>query len=348
MQAQSESVMNNPSQSTDSPRAALMQLVNAYRLSQLVYVAAELNLADLLQEGPKHYEELGRACGADPRALSRLLRALTSAGVFTRLEGDRFELNALAENLRRDAPGSLRAWAIFTGQQLYPDWSDLLLSVKTGQNAFVQRNGMSAWEYRKQHPAFGQAFDEAMSAIIRDTAAAVVNAFDFSQFNRIVDVAGGQGVMLATILKAHPAVRGVLFDQEAVVQRAPDLLKREGIFDRCEIVGGSFFEQVPDGGELYILSHILHDWDDTESVQILKTCRRAMQHNKTLLIIERVIEPDKPMVEAALSDLNMLVRLGGRERTRAEFETLLRDAGFEFSTQIPTRSPNRIVEAKAV
>jgi hypothetical protein len=339
--------VNDQSQTTVPPRLALLNLINAYRLSQLIYVAAELNVADLLKDGPKHYQQLAEASGVDPDALYRCLRALASAGVFMRMEGDRFGLNALADNLRRDVPGSLHAWAILQGQQVYPTWGNLLLSVKTGQVAFEQLHGMSLWEYLEKQPASGQVFDQALGAVKFHTAAALVKAYDFSRFRHVVDVGGGQGVLLAAILKAHPAVRGVLFDLEKVVASSKEWLKQEGLLERCEVHGGSFFDGVPSGGDAYILSHVIQDWDNGKSVQILKNCRRAMSAHQTLLIIERGIASDGPTVEAVLSDINMLVMVGGRERTREEYESLLSTVGFELTSVIPTQSPDRIFEAIA-
>lgn len=340
--------MADQSKPAPSPRAALAQIITAYRLSQLVYVAAELQIADLLQDGPRHYQDLAQVTGTHPNSLFRLLRALASAGIFTQLAGEQFELNALAENLRRDVPASLSWLARLTGQQLYPAWGDLLQSIKTGENAFERLNGASQWEFNQKNPAMGQVFDEAMSTMVSSIASAVVQVYDFARFRRIVDVGGGHGVLLATILKVYPAAQGVLFDQELVVQGGGEVLRAAGVLSRCELVGGSFFESVPGGGDVYLLSHIIHDWDDAKAAEILTNCRHAMQENQMLLVLERVIEVEGPTVEQVLADMTMLVMLGGRERTRAEYQTLLHATGFELTSVTPTPSISHIIEAKAI
>lgn len=337
----------NDRSTTASPWAALMSMMMGYRLTQLIYVAAQLNIADLLKDGPRHYRELADATRVDPVSLYRCLRALASAGVFAELDGERFELNPLSELLCDNGSASLRAFAVHSGQQAYPNWENLLLTVRTGQNAFQQLYGMSAWEYREQHPDLRQVFDAAMGDLISYTAAAVVQAYDFSRFQRVVDVGGGRGVLLAKILEANPRLRGVLFDQPQVISPGNTALEAAGLLSRCELVSGSFFETIPSGGDLYTLSHIIHDWDDDEAVQILQGCHRAMGEGNTLLLIERVIDPTQPRLQETLSDVQMLVAQEGCERTRAEYERLLGSAGFQVSRIIPTSAPDSIVEARA-
>jgi hypothetical protein len=341
--------MDNPFELASTPSAALSQFVWAYRFSQLVYVAAELRIAEQLKDGAKHFKELARVSRAHPESLYRVLRALASAGIFNQLEGGRFELNASAEGLLSDAPGSSHAGALLSGQLFYAAWGNLLHSVRTGKNAFEQTfGGMNLWEYCEQNPAVGQVFAATMSERVSSIAAAVIEAYDFARFSRIVDVGGGRGVLLATLLQANPSARGVLFDQTQVVQSAQEVLRAAGVLPRCEIVTGSFLDSVPGGGDVYILSAILHDWDDVKSAQILTNCRRAMQANRTLLIVERAIGSEKPTLKAALSDVGMMVVFGGRERTRAEYQSLLDGAGFELTNVIPTRLPEHIIEAKSV
>jgi hypothetical protein len=340
--------VNKPSELASPPRAALQQLIGAYRFSQLVYVAAELRIADQLKDGARSIEELARVSGAHPESLYRVLRTLASAGIFDQLEGKRFALNASAEYLRGDAPGSLRAQAVLAGQLFYSTWGSLLCSIKTGENAFEYTHGMNLWEYCEQNPAVGRVFAAAMSERVFFTAAAVVDAYDFSRFRRIVDVGGGQGVLLAAVLRANLSAQGVLFDQTQVVQSAQEALGAAGVLPRCELVAGDFFDQVPGEGDAYILSAILHDWDDARSAQILKNCRRAMQANQTLLIIERVIESDRPTLQAAEADMIMMVIAGGRQRTRAEHQSLLKGAGFELTNVIATSHQEQIIEAKSV
>ncbi len=340
--------VNKPSEFTDAPRAKMLQLLSTYRLPQLIYVAAELGIADLLKDGSKHFEELASACGAHPDSLYRLLRALASAGIFNRLEGERFELNALGETLCRDVPGSVHTSAMWAGQLLYPTWGGLLRSVKTGESAFQHTHGMSMWEYFEQTPAAGQLFAALLNQRTSELAPAVANVYNFSKFNRIVDVGGGQGVLLATILKANPSAHGILFDQAQVLQGAKEQLATAGVLPRCELVSGDFFDRVPSGGDAYILAHVLHDWNDSKAAQILAACRRAMKENQTLLIIERVVASDQPVLSTTLVDIMTMILVGGRERTEAEHRSLLNTAGFELTDVIATRAPECIIEATSV
>lgn len=335
-------------ESQGSPLVTMQKLITSYRLPQLIYVAAELGIADLLRDGARHYEELAQASGAHPYSLYRVLRALASAGIFDQPESGRFELNTLGETLLRDRADSAHGLAMMTGQIFYPSWGNLLHSVKTGENGFEPIHGTGLWEYCEQNPIAGRIFDQALSELSRDTAAAAVEAFDFSRIHCIVDVGGGRGVLLATILKANPSAQGVLFDQAPVIQGAQERLYAAGVLPRCRLVPGDFFDRVPAGGDAYILSQILHDWNDSKAAQILGTCRRAMSENQTLFILERVIEADQPTVKSTLADIGMMVVFGGRERTQAEYESLLRGAGFQLTNVIRTRTPIYIVEARSI
>jgi len=277
--------MDNRSPTSVSPREALRQSIDAYQVSQCLYVAAKLGIADWLKAGPKHIEELAQARGAQPNALFRVLRALASAGVFSRLPDGRFALNEMSEYLCTDAPGSLRAWAILAGEQPYPAWGQLLYTVQTGEIGFDHLFGMSNWQYRVQNPSAAQVFNQAMSESVRASTSAILQAYDYSPFARIVDVGGGQGGLLAGILTANPSAQGVLFELEHVVASARQLLQKAGVAERCKIIPGSFLEGVPGGGDAYILKDILLNWDDQECVQILANCRQAMPKNAAVLII---------------------------------------------------------------
>ncbi len=325
----------------------LLDLLNGYRVSQLIFVAATLNIADMLKDGPKQYAELAEASGVDPASLVRCLNALAAAHVFTRLDDGRFELNVVSEQLRGDVPSSLKALVVFSGQQAYPTWGGLLDAIRSGRTAFEQMHGMTQWDYQNLNPSAGRLFDQAMSTRISDAAKAVVGAYDFSRFRCVVDVAGGQGVLLASSLRANPSVQGILFDQDQVVQNAAGVLETDGVLERCKLIGGSFFELVPPGGDAYLLSRILHDWEDDQAVEILKACRRAMQTDHTLLLVERVLDPVQPELGDALMDIHMMVMNGGRERAESEFEMLLARAGFDLVQVIPTQSPVAIIESKA-
>lgn len=338
----------NPLQTNVSPRESLKQSIDAYQFSQCLYVAAKLGIADLLKDGPKHYEELAKASGAIPNALFRLLRALASAGVFNQFPGDQFGLNEVSEYLCTDVPGSLRAYTILAGEQPYPAWGQLLHSIQTGETAFDHLFGMNVWQYRQQNPSAADVFNKAMSDSTRATTSAIVQAYDFSRFDCVVDVGGGQGALLAGILKDNPSVHGVLFDLEPVVQGAQETIKNAGISERYEIIGGSILEGIPAGGDAYILKNILNDWDDGDVTRILSNCRQVMKEEQTLLIIEQIIPSSKPTLDVTMGDLRMMVQNGGRLRTREEYQPLLRRAGFELTKVIPIGGPYQILEGKAV
>ena len=233
-----------------SPRDTMLQLTNAFRASQAIHVAATLGVADLLEDGPRSVDELAQATGTHASTLYRLLRALASVGVFAEQPDGQFRATPLAEYLRTNAPRSLRAWAMQIGQQyLWTSWGHLLHSVRTGEPAFLELYGATAWEYRQAHPEEDAVFNAAMTALSAGVVEAIVQSYDFSGIDVLMDVGGGEGVLLAAILEANPALRGVLFDQPHVVTGAKDLLERASVADRCEVVAGSFFESVPGGAD---------------------------------------------------------------------------------------------------
>lgn len=332
---------------TPTELAALRQMIDGYRVSKIICVAAELGLADQLASGPKHYAELAAASGTNAQALYRLLRALSSAGVFEQIDEQRFALNSRGALLRKDAPASLRAWAIFSSR-MYRSWAELDHSIATGETAFDHLHGMDVWTYREQHQDEGRVFNDAMSGHVAFVAQAIATAYDFSRFATIVDVGGGQGVLLAAILQANPGVLGILFDVPGAIREARSLFESAGLAARCRLAEGSFFESVPGHGEAYILSRVLHDWNDDQVSKILKTMRGSMNDKATLLIVERALEQQNPARDATLSDLNMMVQNGGRERTTAEFDELLTAAGFKLVRCIAEPSPFQILEVVAV
>jgi O-methyltransferase/methyltransferase family protein len=323
------------------PSAALMQMVIGYRASQALYVAAKLGIADLLKDGPKGSDALAQATQAHPAALRRLLRALVSLGVFEEDAQGRFGLTPMGTHLRSDVPGSLRAPVLFlAGEEGWRSWGALLHSVQTGEPAFDHVYGMGGFDYYAEHPEGAKILDEAMAGFTALVADAVLGAYDFSGTRTLVDVGGGNGALLAAILKAHPTMRGILFDLPHVVSGAPQVLGDAGVVARCQVVGGSFFESVPEGGDAYLLKWIIHDWDDERSVAILTACRRAMKGNGKLLVVDQVLphraEPSES-TDAFMFDLEMLVvTSGGRERSEDEFRTLLAAAGFRLNRVVAT------------
>jgi hypothetical protein len=330
--------------SEQSPRDALWRMTNAYQVSQAIHVAASLGVADHLRDGPRSVEELAAATGSRAPSLYRLLRALASVGIFTEADG-RFGLTPLAEYLRSDVPGSVRAWAMMIGRpHAWSTWSSLLDSVTTGEPAFPALYGMSAWEYRAAHPEEGAIFDAAMNSLSTIAASAVVDSYDFSGIGVLADVGGGQGELLAGILAANPHMRGILFDQPHVIAGAPPVLERAGVADRCQVVGGSFFEAVPRGADAYLLKSVIHDWDDTPAVEILRRCRTAMVGTGKLLLVEYLVRPGNEPDPLKFRDLMMLVMVGGRERTAEDFRRLYAEAGFRLIEIIPTGAPYHVIE----
>ena len=337
--------MDQQDRSEEKPAMVLMRLVNGYQVSQAIHVAVMLGIADLLADGSRSLDELAVATGAHARSLYRLLRALASVGVFREEADRRFALTPLGDCLRSDAPEPVGPWAAFVGQPyVWETWAQLLHSVRTGENAFRHTHGTGVWEYRAGHPEASAVFDRAMTANSRRVAEAVLAAYDFSRFAYVVDVGGGQGALLAAILAKHPSARGVLFDQPHVVAGSEGVLRAAGVAERCRVVGGSFFETIPEQGDAYVLKAILHDWEDEEAAAILRACRRVIGPDGRVLVIERVVGPPNEDAESKLSDLNMLVGPGGRERTRKEFEVLFSGAGFRVVDVVPTRALVSVIE----
>jgi O-methyltransferase/methyltransferase family protein len=324
-----------------------MRLINGYQVSQALHVAALLGVADQLKDGPKSYEIVAQACGAHPISLYRLLRALAAIGVFREGGNKEFSLTPLGVCLTSDAPRSARNYARWIGTPgQWGSWGNLLQSIKSGGSAVEFTYGTDAWTYRKEHPKEQTLFDSAMTGNSRSEAEAVLEAYDFSRFGCVVDVGGGQGLLLKAILLACSATRGILFDQPQVIASADQTFVE--LAERCQIVAGSFFDSVPENGDAYIMKVVLHDWEDVRSTEILRTCRQAMSPTATLIIIERVVGPPNEMPESKFSDLNMMVQYGAMERTHQEFDDLLKSGGFEVTEVRPTRSPLSIIVAKPV
>jgi hypothetical protein len=336
--------MHNPNADA---AAALVKMINGYQISQMIHVVAKLGIADLLAEEPQTSAQLAEHLGVHAGALYRILRALSSLGVFHEDPSGRFALTPLAEPLRTDVPDSVRALSIFNGgPQVWRTWGELTYSVTTGESAFRPVFGADNWTYRAHNPEANAIFNAAMTSNSRRDIAAILAAYDFSRFPTLVDVGGGQGALLAGILQAYPALHGVLFDQPHVLDQAVPVLAAAGVAERCALVPGDFFQQVPPGGDAYLLRRIIHDWDDEQSAAILRQCHAAMPDHARLLLIEQVIQPPNQPDPGKLADINMLVQLGGRERTAEEFAALLAGAGLTLTTIHPTPGPSSIVEAR--
>lgn len=331
-----------------SPRDALWLMTNAHEISQAIHVAASLGIADLLKEKPRTVEDLARSAGVDAQALTRLMRVLTSVGVFAAKDGI-VTLTPTSEYLRTDVPGSVRPWAIQVGRPyVWSTWAHLLYSVQTGKPAFPELyDGMTPWQYRASHPEEDAIFNEAMAGLSEAVTEAVVRSYDFSRIGVLADIGGGKGALIAAVLEANPNMRGILFDQPHVVADAGSTLEKVGVTDRCEVVGGDFFKSVPEA-DVYVMKHVIHDWDDTASVEILRTLRASMKESTKLLLVEQLVHSGRELDRSKLVDLQMLVILGGRERTADEFEALLKSSGFKLSSITPTGSPFNIIEGTPV
>jgi SAM-dependent methyltransferase len=332
-----------------SPPAAMMGLITGYWVSQAVGVVALLGVPDQLGDGPRHSDELARAVGADPGALYRVLRLLASLGVFTEVTPCSFGLTPLGETLRSDVPGSVRNFAITeTAPGHWLPWGRLSESVRTGQPMAREALGVELFDWYAQNPEEAGYFTAAMGNLSALAASELVRVFDVSAVRTVADVGGAHGVLLAAVLRANPAARGILFDLPHVIATAEEALAAEGLSQRCELVSGDFFEAVPEGADLHLLKQIVHDWDDVRATQLLRTCHRALAPGGTLLLVEMVIPSDNRPSPAQAMDLNMLVLLGGRERTEEEYRQLLQAAGFRLERVIPTHSPFCVIEATRV
>jgi len=325
--------------------ADLSKLLMGFRVSQAIHVAATLGLADLLASGPRTSDELAEVTDTHSLALYRLMRALSSAGILRERDHRRFELTPVGELLRSDVSGTHAPMAQLVGRPSYwQAWGDLLHAVRSGETAFNHVHGADVWEYRANHAEEGEVFDRAMAAHTDRFAAAVAEVCDFDRFVNVVDVGGGDGTFLAKILTAHPRVHATLLDQPHVIARTAASFESLGLSSRCRAVGGDFFVSVPEDGDAYLMKSILHDWDDTASIDILRICRKAMKPTSRLLVVEHIIGPPNAASEGKFVDLNMLVVTGGRERTRDEFAALFDRSGFRLVSVTPTSTPLSVIE----
>ena len=334
---------------TKTTTEAMLHMIFGFMVSQAIHVAAKLGLADLLKDGPKSCDELARVSATHAPSLYRVLRALASAGVVTETDRGIFGLTPLGATLQSDAPGSMRAMSVFMGDQCnWQAWGDILHSVKTGEPAFEHVFGMGFFQHLEHHPEAARVFNHAMTSNSEPFDEAITAAYDFSTIGQLVDVGGGHGSLMSTILKAYPKIKGILFDVPHVSEGARRRLSAEGVARRCSVVAGDFLESIPKGADAYLMKHIIHDWDEASAVTILKNCRRAMTLDARLLLIEEVIPCGDVPSLAKLVDLEMMLMPGGRERTEAEYGALFEAAGFRLTGITPTQSPLSVIEGVPV
>ncbi len=311
----------------ESDDAELYRLLIGYRISLVLYVAAKLKIADRLVSGPKDARALAAEAHVNADRLFRLLRALVSFGVLTMDGSQRFSLTPKGQLLRADVPHSLTPFALLQGEESYRAWGDLLHAVTTGETAFDHVYGMGQFEFLARNPEANATFNSAM-AFSSHFAGYPFHGFDFNGHRVVVDVGGGSGALIASVLVNNPGLRGIIYDLPAAVVEAPARLSSLGVSDRCEIRTGSAFEAVPAGGDVYILSRVLHDFPDESATVLLRNCRKAMRKSGVLLLREGVMPEGPAAPNRALLDLQMMVMNGGRERTESEWRSLLSDSGF--------------------
>ena len=327
------------------PQAILYDLIDGFTRTQCISVVSKLGVADELATGPKTAEELGQAVAAHPRELRRVLRAVASLGIFAEDREGRFHLTPLAETLRSDVPGSMRDFAVLYGQPWYwRPWGDLLNSVKTGETPFSRVHGKDVFAYLTGDAEAASTFNRALASVTSQGVDSILKAYNFARFASVVDVGGGNGTLIAGILNAFPETHGVLFDLPYIVEEAESFIGDAGVSDRCRVVGGDFFDSVPDGCDAYVLKFVVHDWDDERTITILKNCRRAIRNDGTLLLIERGIIPiGNDPAPIKFMDMHMMVVTGGIERTEAEISELFARAGFKLTRVIETDSPDNVI-----
>jgi 2-polyprenyl-3-methyl-5-hydroxy-6-metoxy-1,4-benzoquinol methylase len=327
------------------PEVLLMQMAFGKAVTQALSVAARFKIADELVAGPKTAAELATATGLHAGHLYRVMRALAGMGVFAGDEAGRFSLTSMGNLLRTDVPGSLRPIATYVCDPWsWKPWGDLAGAVKCGQPVFDRMFGEGVFDYFAKHPDEAATFNEGMTGFSQQAAAAVLKAYDFSKFGTVVDVGGGHGALLLSILKANPSVKGVVFDAPSVAAGATAAIQTAGLGDRCRAEGGDFFSAVP-GGDLIVMKNIIHDWNDEKATSILKACRAALAPTGTLLLVELVVPPGFTPHMSHILDLEMMVICDGKERTEAEYGTLLSGAGFRLTRVVPTEGPFGLVEA---
>jgi hypothetical protein len=327
----------------------MLQLIAGGWISRTIHVAIKLNLPDLLQHEPKSSAELAHATKTHAPSLHRLLRTLAAIGVIEEDDEGLFRLCPLGATLCTDQPGSLRPWAEFAlGEVVCGSWDALLHSIRSGEVAFDHVYGVDVWEHRSRNQEHALLFDAAMASSGAAAVRAVLASYSFQDVSTVVDVGGGDGSLLIALLEQYPRLRGILVDVPHVVEKATTRLARSGVSSRCEVVAGDAFDCLPDGTDIYVLSRVVHDWNDTEAIRLLTTCHRAMTKVSRLLLIERVLPVRAARSNAAMmlfaSDLHMMVMNGGRERTEGEFASLLKAAGLQLNNVISTGSPMSLIE----
>lgn len=330
------------------PEAVMMQMASGYWMTQLIYAAAKLGIADLLKDGPKSCEEIASATGTNPKSIYRVLRTLAGAGVFAETEHGHFTLTPLASSLQSGIPGSMRAMAVMFGEEQYQAWGNILYTLQTGESSFEHMYGVPMFKYFVDNPEPGEIYEEAMTSVSAAEKAEILKSYDFSYIKKLVEVGGGHGSFISSILLANPNMKGILFDQPYVIEGA-HIIKDLGLEDRCEQIAGNFYESVPSGGDAYSLKHVLHGCSDEQSITVMKNCHKAMVDNGKLLIVERIVGSGPDSFLAKFLDVNMMLLVkGGCERTEAEYRNIIEASGFKVTKVVPSKSGTSVIEAVKV
>jgi hypothetical protein len=328
------------------PEAGLLELASGFMATHAIYAAARLGIADVLVTGPRSATEIAADVGSDPDATYRLLRACATFGVFVEDSDGRFGLTPLADCLRSGTPDSMLPVILMLGDPHYQQpWGYLADTVETGRPGAEAAFGISMWDYLDQQPEFAATFNDAMTRLTALDWPTIEAAYDFTRFPTIADLGGGHGHLLALMLGAAPAAKGVLLERETVVADAERQLRQAGVLSRCRIETGSFFDTAPSDADLYVLRRVIHDFDDEQAVAILSNVRRHMPGGATLLLQESVVPPGNTPHFAKALDLDMMIFVGGRERTERQFDALLDRAGLHVTRVIPTISTISLIEA---
>ncbi len=330
------------------PQALLHQKITGALVTQMLAVAARLNIADLLKERPRTAREIADVHRLSSEAIYRVLRVLAAEGIFEEDPDGHFHLTAIGELLCEDTPGSLKMYAMLSGAEWY--WKAMgntMYSVETGEPVFPHLFGTDTFDYFNKHEEHGRVFYGTMTQLTQELVPQLLEQYDFSPFKKVVDVGAGHGSLVAAVLGKYPDIQGTLFDLPIVLKHADEFLNNAGVADRCELVGGDFFESVP-AGDMYMMKFIIHDWNDEQCRTILRNCRKNIAENGKLMVIENVLKPRNQPCPGKLMDMNMLLMEGGRERTEEEFASLFQDSGFRLERIIPLIGSMCAVEGKAV
>ncbi len=338
-------------ETTTSPQILLENLCGMMK-TQAIHHATRLRIAELVKDGPKSLSELAGATEMHAPSLSRLLRALVSIGIFDEVAPELFAQTPLSALLQPDVPGSMYHIALLHGDQWqWHVWEGFAYTLQTGQPTFSQLFGVDMWQYFTQHsPASAQVFNNAMTGFSEQVNAPIANAsYDFSSLDTLVDIGGGHGTLLTTVLKAHPTIRkGILFDRPPVIVQVQATIAASNVGERCELIAGDFFEGVPEGADAYFMKQIIKDWNDAQCIQLLSNCRKAMKRGGRVLVAEIVLLPGRETSIQKFIDLQLMLLSPGQERTEAQYRALFEAAGFTLTRIVPTASPYSILEGVVV